>query len=304
MRVGVSLTSGPHTGDVRAGARWMTEQAAAANQAGLDSLFVGDHHSTDSPYYQNTVILASLLAEWGDRPAGCLFLLPVWNPVLVAEQVGTLASIHRGRFILQCGLGAGRAQFEALGANWWTRPSTFEESLDMIRRLLAGQTVDGGRRFPEICGARISPVPPEPVEVWICGSNEPSIDRAARLGEGWLGGPELAPDLAEHWAAYHSRQSEGYNRTPAAVALRRDVFVGESDAHAAAIGASILNAGYRGIDPAACVIGSPDTVAAKLRMYRRFGYTDIIVRHLTDDRDQVLGSTKRLKEVREAVANA
>ncbi len=304
MRVGVSLTSAHQTLDVRAGARWMIERAAAANEAGLDSLFVGDHHGTPSPYYQNTVILARVLAEWGDKPAGCLFLLPLWNPVLVAEQVGTLASIHRGRFIMQCALGVGREQFQAMGADIGTRPSAFTESLDIIRRLLAGETVDGGRRFPAIRGAHISPVPPEPVEVWIGGSAEASIDRAARLGEAWLGGPELTPDLARHWAAYYRRQCETHGRTPTAVALRRDVFVGESDAHAAEVAGPIVDAGYRGFESDACVYGSPDTVAAKFRMYRRLGYTDIIIRHLTDDQDQVLGSMKRLKEVRQAVAHA
>src|SRR5207245_682480 len=87
--------------------------------AGLDSLFVGDHHSTPGPYYQNVPILGRLLAEWGEAPAGCLFLLPLWNPVLVAEQVGTLAAVTRGRFIFQCGLGYDEAQFAAMGG---TRP--------------------------------------------------------------------------------------------------------------------------------------------------------------------------------------
>src|SRR5206468_3368563 len=82
----------------------------------LDSLFLGDHHATAVPYYQNVPMLGRLLAEWGDRPAGCLFLLPLWNPVLVAEQVGTLAALARGRFILQCGLGDDESQFAAMGA--------------------------------------------------------------------------------------------------------------------------------------------------------------------------------------------
>ena len=55
-----------------------------------------------------------MLAEWGDGPAGALYLLPLWNPVLVAEQAATLACIAKGRFILQCGLGD-RRQAKAMG---------------------------------------------------------------------------------------------------------------------------------------------------------------------------------------------
>ena len=146
MRLGISLTSGHMVKDPREGARWMIERAAAAHRADLDSLFVGDHHSTPTPYYQNVPMMGRLLAEWGDKPAGCLFLLPLWNPVLVAEQVGTLAAIASGRFIFQCGLGDGQPQFAAMGAEIKQRPSAFEESLGIIQRLLRGR--DGERRAP------------------------------------------------------------------------------------------------------------------------------------------------------------
>jgi alkanesulfonate monooxygenase SsuD/methylene tetrahydromethanopterin reductase-like flavin-dependent oxidoreductase (luciferase family) len=106
MRIGISLTSNhPDATDPRQGARWMIERAAAAHRVGLDSLFVGDQHVSPTPYYQNTPMLARLLAEWGKAPAGCLFLLPLWHPVLVAEQIGTLAAIAQGPFMMQCGLG-------------------------------------------------------------------------------------------------------------------------------------------------------------------------------------------------------
>src|SRR6266566_2836004 len=167
MRVGISLTSGHSVKDPREGARWMIERAAAARQAGLDSLFVGDHHATPGPYYQNVPILGRLLAEWGDNPAGCLFLLPLWNPVLVAEPVGTLAAIARGRFIFQCGLGADEAQFLAMGAN-------------IKKRLLAGETVSSQGRFV-VENARVAPRPAEPVEYWIGAGARVSIDRAARI---------------------------------------------------------------------------------------------------------------------------
>jgi len=59
MRIGISLTSSHTVADQREGARWMIERAAAAGRAGLDSLFVGDHHATPGPYYQNVPILAA-----------------------------------------------------------------------------------------------------------------------------------------------------------------------------------------------------------------------------------------------------
>ena len=79
MRIGISLTSAHAVRDPREGARRMVDRARAARDAGLDSLFVGDHHATPIPYYQNSAILGRLLAEWDERPCGALYLLPLWR---------------------------------------------------------------------------------------------------------------------------------------------------------------------------------------------------------------------------------
>jgi alkanesulfonate monooxygenase SsuD/methylene tetrahydromethanopterin reductase-like flavin-dependent oxidoreductase (luciferase family) len=214
MRVGISLTSNhPDATDPRQGARWMIERAAAARRARLDSLFVGDQHVSATPYYQNTPMLGRLLAEWGEAPAGCLFLLPLWRPVLVAEQIGTLAAIAQGPFIMQCGLGWGEARFAAMGANFRTRPSAFEEALDIVRRLLAGETVSSSRRFP-ITQASLALRPAEPVEVWIGASAPPAIDRAARLAEGWIASPGLTRDEARAQADLYREGCAAYGKEP------------------------------------------------------------------------------------------
>ncbi len=300
MRIGISLTSRHAVKDLREGARWMIERARAAREATLDSLFLGDHHATAVPYYQNVPMLGRLLAEWGDAPAGCLFLLPLWNPVLVAEQVGTLAAIARGRFILQCGLGDDEAQFAAMGASLTTRPSAFEEALSLIRRLLAGEVVSSSGRFT-VKDARVALRSAEPVEVWIGAGAARSLDRAARLGDGWLASPGLSPDEARRQAAYYRERCAAHRRTPTAVAIRRDVYVGESPADAKAVLDAAIARGYRGFDPAALVAGSVDEVVERLRALETMGYTDVIVRHLTDDQSEVLGSLTRLGHVREAL---
>jgi alkanesulfonate monooxygenase SsuD/methylene tetrahydromethanopterin reductase-like flavin-dependent oxidoreductase (luciferase family) len=278
----------------------MIERAAAAREAGLDWLFVGDHHATPEQYYQNTPMMGRLLAEWGNAPFGCLFLLPLWHPVLLAEQVGTLASIGQGRFILQCGLGYGARQFAAMGASMRTRPSAFEESLGAVKRLLAGETVNASGRF-HFEKASISPVPPEPVEYWIGASADVAIDRAARLGDGWLAAPSVTPDEARAQVATYRDACAGHGRVPAAVAIRRDIYVGDSKADVEEVAGRMVERGYRGFDPAALVYGTVDEVAAKFRELAAMGYTDVIVRHMAVPQEKVLASMGRLREVRAAV---
>ena len=74
MRIGASIRSfyppGNARDGARDGARGMIERAAAARAAGLDSLFVGDHHATPAPNFQHVPMLGRLLAEWGEAPAG------------------------------------------------------------------------------------------------------------------------------------------------------------------------------------------------------------------------------------------
>ena len=60
----------------------MVERTQAAAAAGLDGLYLGDHHAVPIPYYQQGPMLGRRLAEWNDRLAGALCLLPMWNPVL------------------------------------------------------------------------------------------------------------------------------------------------------------------------------------------------------------------------------
>ena len=302
MKIGVSLRSGYAPMDARTGARWMIERARAASDAGLDSLFIGDHHNVPVPYYQNVPMLGRLLAEWDDRPAGALFLLPLWHPVLLAEQIGTLASIAAGPFVMQCALGGGADQFEPLGVSLRTRPSRFEAVLDIVRRLCAGEEVSTEAPF-SIPRARIAPIPPHPLEVWIGGAADPAVDRAARLGDAFLIGPEATPAQVRELVNTYREACARHGRPATKIAVRRDVHVGADDADVRRVAGPILDAGYRGFDPAAPVVGGVEAVAAAFAELGSIGCTDVIIRHLADDHAEVLASFERLGAVRSAVAD-
>jgi alkanesulfonate monooxygenase SsuD/methylene tetrahydromethanopterin reductase-like flavin-dependent oxidoreductase (luciferase family) len=300
MNIGVSLRTAFPPMDARTGARWLVERTRAARDAELDSLFVGDHHNVPVPYYQNVPLLGRLLAEWNDRPAGSLFLLPLWHPVLVAEQIGTLAAIAAGRFIMQCAVGAGAEQFGAFGLSTKTRAARFEAALGVIRRLCAGEEVSMTEPFA-IDRARVAPVPPEPLEVWIGAAAPVAIDRAARLGDAFLIGPEATPsDVVELVRIYREACSR-HGRTPSTIAIRRDIHVGDDEADAQHVAGPVLARGYRGFDPSAPVVGGVDSVAETFASLRDAGCTDVIVRHLADEQQDVLRSFERLAEVRRIV---
>jgi len=118
----------------------MIERARVAHVAGFASMSIGDHHNMANSYAQNTPMMGRLLAEWPDRPAGCLFLVPLWHPLLMAEHIGTLASIHADRFIAQAAIGWGADQFAAFGTSERTRGRVMEEALPVVKRLLDGET--------------------------------------------------------------------------------------------------------------------------------------------------------------------
>jgi len=298
MKIGVSLRSGYAPMDARVGARWMVERARAAADAGLDSLFVGDHHNVPVPYYQNIPILGRLLAEWDERPAGALFLLPLWHPVLLAEQIGTLAAIARGPFIMQCAVGGGDEQFRVFDTSLRERATRFEAALDIVRALCRGEsvtTVDGPWKIEQ---AQIAPVPPEPLEVWIGAAAPRAVDRAARLGDAFLIGPEATPPEIDALVGTYRDACARHGREPDRIAVRRDVHLAATDEEAATVAEPIVARGYRGFDRSALVVGGPGRAADALAGLQASGCTDVIVRHLADDQDSVLRSFEQLATVR------
>lgn len=301
MHIGVSERSGYGTTDARAGARWMVERLRAARDAGLESFFLGEHHGTGGTYYQNAPMLGRLLAEWGNGPVGALFLLPLWHPVTLAEQVGTLASLTQGRFILQCALGGGDDQFGAMGVPLRGRVARFESTLAVLRRLLAGQEVTTEEPLP-LRGARGGPLPPEPVDVWIGASAPAAIDRAARLGDGWIAAPGLTPAQAAGQIEQYRASCATHGRPVGVTAIRRDVHVGADPADAQRVADPIVTAGYRGLAPESLVVGGVAQVSQAFADLGDLGYSHVLVRHLADDQREVLKSYQRLGDVRSDLA--
>jgi alkanesulfonate monooxygenase SsuD/methylene tetrahydromethanopterin reductase-like flavin-dependent oxidoreductase (luciferase family) len=302
MRIGISLASAqPGAGDAEAVANVLARARAAA-AAGLDSLTLGDHHSNGPmPYVQNVPMLGRLLAEWDARPAGCLFLVPLWNPVLMAEQIGTLAAIADGPFIVQTGLGS-RGEIGAMGLDVPHRGNRFAASITAVKALLAGERVDDAELG--LRDAAVAPRPPHGVEWWHGTHTEEGLDRCARHGDAWYANADVDLELAAEQLPLYLAACDRHGVTPPRIVVRKDVFIADDDARAVEVGQRLIDAGYRGgWGRGSVAFGSPDHVGEQLAPFGELGFTDVIIRTMVGvEQDEAVRSIELAGRVAAALA--
>ncbi len=200
------------------------------------------------------------------RPAGALFLLPLWHPVLLAEQIGTLASIASGPFIMQCAVGGGEEQFRGLGTTS-ARPSPAIRGRTRHRAgALPGRDRHrtrrsvGDRPGPDLAGA---PRAARGLDRRVVGAG----DRPGRSHGRCV--PDRPRGHADRSRARSCRptgtRARATDARPTRIAVRRDVHVAGTDEEAAAVAGPIVERGYRGFDPAAVVVRHTGTGRGRLR---------------------------------------
>jgi alkanesulfonate monooxygenase SsuD/methylene tetrahydromethanopterin reductase-like flavin-dependent oxidoreductase (luciferase family) len=282
MRIGVSISS-THA---ERGPQLMIERARVAYASGLASLTIGDHHNMGVPYAQNTPMLGRLLAEWPDRPAGCLFLVPLWNPLLMAEQIGTLSAMHDDTFIVQAAIGFGADQFAAFGTTERARARRLEEAIPVVKRLLAGEVVDS--EFFDMAGGRVGLRSDKPIEWWVGAGVDAALERAARLGDVWYASP--GNDVAAAADRLERFRSLGGTRA----AIRKDVLVLADRDLARATADATIASGYRGLTRSQLIVGNADDAAEQLAPYFEVGFEEVVVRCMSGPQEQALETLELL----------
>ena len=277
-------------------ARNLMEVASAARAAGLDALLTGDSHAANPAYaatFSPLPTVARLMSVTGDMPVGVVLLAAFYQPLLLAEQIGTLAAFAEGPLIVTFVLGGRPQQFQAFGMEERSRMGRLDEMVAVVRALLSGERVTHRGRYHTLEGATISPLPRVPVEIWLGGTVPASAERAGRLGDAWLTGQNAADeDLRRQLELYRAAAARA-GRPPRPV-LRRDIYVGESDEEARAVVGAILAEGYRGTGFDQLLVGSADTVVQALRRYRNMGFDYVMVRHIVGDHQLMLRSFERI----------
>jgi alkanesulfonate monooxygenase SsuD/methylene tetrahydromethanopterin reductase-like flavin-dependent oxidoreductase (luciferase family) len=165
LKIGVQLP------EVEYVASWpqQLEMARAAEEIGLDSVWVGDHllyrddgKPTRAPWEAWTT-LAALAAVTRRVEIGPLVAATSFhNPAMLAKKAATIEEISGGRLVLGLGAGWNRAEYDAYGFPFDHRVSRFEEAFTIIRSLLRTGRSDFRGTYYRLDDCELLPLGPRP----------------------------------------------------------------------------------------------------------------------------------------------
>lgn len=174
-----------------ANARVLRESARRAEEAGLDTLWVPDHiaippddtEGSGGRYLDPLTSLAWLAAATERIRIGtAVLILPYRPPLPTAKAVATVQELSGGRLELGVGVGWMNAEFRAVGVERRRRGRVTDETLTFLRDAFDAEddvTMSNGQPFV------FRPRPARP-RIWVGGAPPHALDRAARLGDGWM----------------------------------------------------------------------------------------------------------------------
>jgi probable F420-dependent oxidoreductase len=148
--------------------RWpeYAAMALAAEDAGFDSIWIGDHYlyrgdgrPERGPWEAWTMLAALATVTRRVRLGPLVACLNFHPPAVLAKIAATVDEVSGGRLILGVGAGWNRTEFDAFGIPYDHRASRFEESFEIVRRLLDGERVTFGGRWHSTSDAILLPKP-------------------------------------------------------------------------------------------------------------------------------------------------
>jgi len=235
MKVGLFInTQFPEGDPIAKRVPELVEQVRVARQSGFKSVLFPHHYLTEPlQMLQIAPLMAYLLPEArGMTIGGNILLLPLLNPVHVAEEAATMDVLSEGNFVLGVGLGYREGEFEAFGISLKERAARFTESIGLMRQLWSGEKVTHHGRFYNVTNHGIShkPFRAGGPPVWVAGLVEAAVKRAARIGDAWLiANATTMGDTAPLMKVYRAALAE-YGKTPSEFPIARECYVGASNA--------------------------------------------------------------------------
>ena len=181
MKVRIGVSVGP-----AATPQGLADGVELLEKAGIDSLWLSEVVYGDlvEPF---TGMMYALARSSHLKVGTGVAVLPGRHPVLVAKQLTSLAGLAPGRVLPVFGLRPARRPEAAAFPVSGPRAAVFDESLELLRLLLAQREVSFAGQFFSVESASVGPLPGKPLDIWLGGSAPEGLRRVGRFGDGWLG---------------------------------------------------------------------------------------------------------------------
>lgn len=170
------------------------EVIAETEALGFQGAWLPEHHLADDGYLPSPLVaLAAVAARTKTMRIGTgVALAPLYNPVRFAEDAALVDILSSGRLDLGLAIGYRKRETAAIGVDFTKRGARFDEFLQIVTRLWAGETVDFEGKYFQIAGAKtMPPAPGGRIPLYIGGFAEKAMDRVARYGQGYVGSPDV-----------------------------------------------------------------------------------------------------------------
>ncbi len=179
------------------------DYAQAAEELGYSHILAYDHvlgavhagrqppltgpYTEETPFHEPLVLFGYLAGV--TRTIGLMtgvLIVSQRQTALVAKQAAEVDLLSGGRLRLGIGTGWNYVEYDSLGMEFRKRGRMQEEQVEVLRRLWSEPVVDFSGRFHRIERAGIRPMRPGSIPIWFGGSSDAVLDRAARLGDGFV----------------------------------------------------------------------------------------------------------------------
>ncbi|MEX2236132.1 MAG: LLM class flavin-dependent oxidoreductase [Dehalococcoidia bacterium] len=295
----------------------LVRDCVTAEDLGYDAIWLAEHHFWyDGHSNALLTILGAMAAETDKLKIGTsMLLLPIHDPLRLAENIACVDHLSGGRLRLGFGLGYREEEFDAYGISMRQRASRTDETLELLLKLWrSDEPIDHEGRHFTYRGPVCRPKPlqsPHPA-IAMGGFVPATVERAARFGFGIYLGPVMNGEQAAGLLdIYRANLSDEHAQKPRDVGILRDFWVAETEAEleegrqrlrnyygeTVALGWRLfrdeagtpigpdrgrLLRAYVDASVGAGIIGTPEQVTRELKQFEQLGFDHIQLRFRFD----------------------
>ena len=298
------------------------QQTLTAQESGFDGIWGAGGHASGDGMLNTTLLLSRLSGKLTNMEFGALYLLPLENPVTLAEEIAALDVLTEGKLTIAVSLGWREFQFKAFGLDPKERLPRFLETLEIMKSLWQETTFKHKGRFYDLefeRGIKKPQQKPYP-KILIAANADVGIKRSARIANGWLISTRAKYETIARQSLLHKAALAEYN-TEGTIWAWRECYVHESKAKAietirpyaealyadrASLGhardlpdADRLDTSFDEIVKDRFIIGDVEECVEEIKRYESLGVESIIFRMQWPEMPQELtiNSIKKMKEV-------